>query len=611
MLDTGRFAVILVADVVGYSRLMVEHEAGIAQALREHRAAADPLVTRYGGRIVTNMGDGVLIEFASVTGAVECALAWQRLAAERNAGNAEDHRVDWRIGIHVGGVVVEGDFILGNGVDVAARLEALAEPGGICISEGAFRQVSDEVAAQFVDLGERRLRNIARPLRVYRADLAAAPEPPTTAKPRGLSVSALLNARIGATVRTTLSGPVFALEADLARSLGRGSPVSGVEEERWWGEATREGPAPVLSLWESLPRRKWLIALCAATVILGGYFGGEFLREVFAALASAIAEFFHAKTSALPDGHEVTIALAVGVASPTTRSAEQQPSLDLVDVSAFAPAGGSAGSEVLVQVFLHRLDDAAIVQMKAGAADPDTIRRGTATLVAEIARGKRVDILLEGRDIEIDDPLQSLVWRGEPCAAGFLVTLPETTADRSCNLRVRILLDDVPIGSLRFALKVSAHTPIDPRGVTIRGDTAARYHRAFLSYATPDRPEVLKRAQALQAAHIEFFQDILSIEPGERWEQELYKEIDLCDLFLLFWSANAARSEWVLREAELAVARQSASPDEEPDITPIILEGPPVPQPIPDFLKHLQFNDYLVYLIAATERERRATDLSQ
>jgi hypothetical protein len=123
--------------------------------------------------------------------------------------------------------------------------------------------------------------------------------------------------------------------------------------------------------------------------------------------------------------------------------------------------------------------------------------------------------------------------------------------------------------------------------------------------------QVLKRAQALRAAHIEFFQDFLSIEPGERWERQLYKEIDLCDLFLLFWSASAAKSEWVLREAELAVARQNASPDEEPDITPIILEGPPVPQPIPDSLKHLQFNDYLVYLIDATERERRATDLPQ
>lgn len=140
---------------------------------------------------------------------------------------------------------------------------------------------------------------------------------------------------------------------------------------------------------------------------------------------------------------------------------------------------------------------------------------------------------------------------------------------------------------------------------------ASLYRRAFLSYATHDRPEVLKRAQALRAAHIEFFQDLLSIEPGERWERRLYQEIDRCDLFLLFWSKKAAASKWVLREAERAVARQNASADEEPDITPIILEGPPVPQPIPDSLKHLHFNDHLLYLISDTQREQRATNFLQ
>jgi hypothetical protein len=277
---------------------------------------------------------------------------------------------------------------------------------------------------------------------------------------------------------------------------------------------------------------------------------------------------------------------------------------DLVDVSAFAPEGGVAGSEILVQVFLHRIDDSAIAAEAARAADPDAILRGIATLVTEIARGKRVDVVLEGRDTTIDEPLQPIVWRGKPCAAQFLVTLPETTTDRNCNLRVRILLDEIPVGSLRFAVKVFAGAPIDPTSIGIRGDTATRYHHAFLSYATPDRSEVLKRAQALQAAHIEFFQDILSSEPGERWEPRIYEEIASCDLFLLFWSTNAAQSKWVLREAELAVARQNASSDEEPDIMPIILEGPPVPQPIPDFLKHLQFNDYLVYLITAADRKR-------
>jgi hypothetical protein len=183
--------------------------------------------------------------------------------------------------------------------------------------------------------------------------------------------------------------------------------------------------------------------------------------------------------------------------------------------------------------------------------------------------------------------------------------LPATTANPTCNFRVRVFLDGVPVGSLRFTVKVDAAPPEAAGSVGIRGDTAARYRRAFLSYANRDRPEVLKRAQALRAAHIQFFQDLLSIEPGARWEQQLNEEIDRCDLFLLFWSKNAARSEWVLREAERAVARQNASAAEEPDITPIILEGPPVPQPIPNWLQHLHFNDHLIFLIAAGEQDRQ------
>src|SRR5882762_8573126 len=163
-----RLAAILAADVAGYSRLMGEDEAGTARALREHRAAADPLVAEHGGRIVKTTGDGVLIEFASVVGAVEYAILWQRLTAERNAGVPGERRMEWRIGIHLGDVLVEGDDILGDGVNIAARLEGIAEPGGICISDDAFRQVRGKVEAEFADIGEQSLKNISRPLRVYR-----------------------------------------------------------------------------------------------------------------------------------------------------------------------------------------------------------------------------------------------------------------------------------------------------------------------------------------------------------------------------------------------------------------------------------------------------------
>ena len=178
---TRRLAAILAADVAGYSRLMGLDEAGTAQALREHHAVAEPLVTRRGGRIVKTTGDGALIEFGSVVGAVECALALQQLAAERNRGIADERRMEWRIGVYLGDVLVEGDDILGDGVNVAARLEGIAEPGGICISEDAFRQVRGKVDAGFTDIGEQQLKNIVRPLRVYRVRAEsplATPSPP-------------------------------------------------------------------------------------------------------------------------------------------------------------------------------------------------------------------------------------------------------------------------------------------------------------------------------------------------------------------------------------------------------------------------------------------------
>jgi class 3 adenylate cyclase len=165
MASTRRLAAILAADVVGYSRLMGLDEAGTAQAVREHRAAADPLIAEHGGRVVKTAGDGVLIEFASVVGAVECAIALQHLAAERNAAVAADRRPEWRIGVHLGDVLIEGDDILGDGVNIAARLAGIAEPGGICISEDAFRQVRGKVEVEFADLGEQTLKNISRPLR--------------------------------------------------------------------------------------------------------------------------------------------------------------------------------------------------------------------------------------------------------------------------------------------------------------------------------------------------------------------------------------------------------------------------------------------------------------
>jgi TolB-like protein len=158
---------ILAADVAGYSRLMGLDEVGTARTLREHRAASDALVAAHGGRVVKTTGDGVLLEFPSVVDAVECAIAVQAMMAERNDGVPPDRRMLYRIGINLGDILIDGDDILGDGVNVAVRLEGIAAAGGICISASAYEQVRGKVAAGFADMGERNLKNIARSVRAY------------------------------------------------------------------------------------------------------------------------------------------------------------------------------------------------------------------------------------------------------------------------------------------------------------------------------------------------------------------------------------------------------------------------------------------------------------
>jgi TolB-like protein/class 3 adenylate cyclase/tetratricopeptide (TPR) repeat protein len=164
-----RLAAIVAADVAGYSRLMGLDEVGTARTLREHRKVTDALAAKHGGRLVKTTGDGVLLEFPSVVHAVECAVAVQVVMAQRNEGIPQDLRMLFRIGINLGDILIEGDDILGDGVNIAARLEGIAEPGGICISSSAYDQIRGKVAVEFADLGEQRLKNIERAVRVYAA----------------------------------------------------------------------------------------------------------------------------------------------------------------------------------------------------------------------------------------------------------------------------------------------------------------------------------------------------------------------------------------------------------------------------------------------------------
>jgi len=165
-----RLAAILAADVVGYSRLMEQDEAGTLAALKARRnEVLVPVVAQHNGRIVKVMGDGVLVEFGSAVDAVQCAVELQKGFTKANQGVPEDQRIVLRIGINLGDVIVEGSDLYGDGVNVAARLEGLAEPGGIYISGSVHEQVSGKLALEFEDLGERTLKNIAKPVRIYRA----------------------------------------------------------------------------------------------------------------------------------------------------------------------------------------------------------------------------------------------------------------------------------------------------------------------------------------------------------------------------------------------------------------------------------------------------------
>jgi adenylate cyclase len=195
MASVRRLIAILAADVAGYSHLMGADEEGTLRRLQAHlRELIDPKITEYRGRVVKNIGDGFLAEFASVVDAVRCAAEVQRGMAERNAATSLEGRIEFRVGINLGDIIAEGEDIFGDGVNVAARLEALAEPGGICVSRVVRDQVRDRLDYTFEDLGEQQVKNIARPVRVYRvrdAGPSAKSPPPVLPLPDKPSIAVL------------------------------------------------------------------------------------------------------------------------------------------------------------------------------------------------------------------------------------------------------------------------------------------------------------------------------------------------------------------------------------------------------------------------------------
>jgi DNA-binding transcriptional MerR regulator len=292
---------------------------------------------------------------------------------------------------------------------------------------------------------------------------------------------------------------------------------------------------------------------------------------------------------------------AEAVLSSLTRFSK--PDVDPVDAAVFCPPRLRTESRFLVQVYIYEPSAAAVATMQAREADAQAARRGTYSFPLDIPLGTRVDVRLEMEDLEIAETDAVIVWRGRITSTQFEVVVPATKLGDTIG-RVRFAVSGIPAGTLRFKVEVVAQEASVERAVCEAN--AVRYRRAFASYSSEDRLEVLHRLQAFRIAGISVFQDVLDLDPGQRWERAVYREIDLCDVFLLFWSRTAAASEWVAKEIDYALNRKGGDDERPPAIQPVPIEGPP-PTPPPAALRHLHFNDALLPHIKAAS----AQDLSK
>lgn len=227
-----KLAAILIADAVGYSRLMGEDEEAALEALKASRAIIEPLIAEYGGRVFGGAGDSVVAEFPSAVGALGSAVAMQRRLAAAERSGAGHQALKFRIGINVGDVIIDGDNLYGDGVNVTERLQGLAEPGGICISGTVHDQVRDRFPAAFLDLGEQRVKNISHPVRAFRVD--AAQDRSTSAVAKGVRWRRRLVPLVAAAVvaLALVAAALYGWLAEIGRpSLSESKPPEAVEEE--------------------------------------------------------------------------------------------------------------------------------------------------------------------------------------------------------------------------------------------------------------------------------------------------------------------------------------------------------------------------------------------
>ncbi|MEM9089566.1 MAG: TIR domain-containing protein [Cyanobacteria bacterium P01_F01_bin.53] len=281
------------------------------------------------------------------------------------------------------------------------------------------------------------------------------------------------------------------------------------------------------------------------------------------------------------------------VPSSQPESQTRSPFQDWINTSVFSPRQVVRGDTFLVQVFAYLPEQIEAVKEMAQMVDETTEQVAKKKLGMPVERDTDLVFELEMQGLEIDDPVQSLRWQGNEDSVVFGVSVPVGVTKKTIIGTVTVSQHSVPMGHLKFRVTVGAYSD-EP---SLAGEGTRRYKKAFVSYSSKDRAEVLKRVQGMRAvSSLEVFQDLLELEPGQRWERELYRNIDECDLFLLFWSTAARESEWVLKEALYALELQKEDDSQIPAIKPVILEGPPIVPP-PEELEDLHFNDWLIYLI--------------
>lgn len=265
-----------------------------------------------------------------------------------------------------------------------------------------------------------------------------------------------------------------------------------------------------------------------------------------------------------------------------------------VDCTVYGPDRAGRGSTAFIQAFAHLAEQAGDAEALAQEFDPGTSRRGVRGLATRLRHGDRLSFELSAREVEIADPSAELVWSGQAEAVQFYARVPADFADDAAVFKLVVSHGSVPIGEIRFRVLIQGEGPITSIEGP-RGEDATAYRRAFISYASGDREAVLGYTQLLRAVGVDYFQDVVSLEPGERWERRLQESIPQADLFLLFWSSWASASDWVRKEVALALESQETGGEQgSPQIRPVILEGPPPPPPWPE-VAHLHFDDPLLY----------------